>query len=269
MVIPIPLRYILAIVFAFVAVLAFFKVAIFSQIAAAVYLSDLPWKIFVIAALLVVFIVLYKLYEINKIFLTIVFLTVLILSPTIDFVWNNLMLDYHKERIEIFVQGEETDPLNSGYQVQQSIIAIGSGRVTGRGYLKGGQVNSKKLPYPYTDFIFAAWSEQFGFIGVIAIFSIYSILFYRILQVLESTKDVFGKLIVIGILGILITNFLIHTAMNQGMIPVTGVPLPIISYGGSSILVFMIGLGLVQMVKLSTETQDLAQKFKWFNAKVD
>jgi rod shape determining protein RodA len=169
--------------------------------------------------------------------------------------WNHVLDDYQKDRITAFLD-PESDPQGTGWQVQRAKIAIASAPLPfGFGFLQGPQTSSKYLPFPYTDFIFAAFTEQFGIFGALIILIIYFVLISRIILLVGEVPEVFGKLVLFGVAMMLTLNLVINIGMNIGIMPVTGVPLPLISYGGSSILVNMIALGLVQMIY--TE-QDLA-----------
>lgn len=168
--------------------------------------------------------------------------------PTVRWTWNNMIADYQKERVEIFFKGPEYDRYGAGYQVIQSKIALGSGRLEGRGFLRGSQSGLKVLDQAHTDFIFAALGEQFGFIGTSSILIIYTVLLGRLLYLASKIEDHFESLIVTGTAIVIFLNMTVHISMNLGILPVTGVPLPLISYGGNSILVNMICLGLVQSI---------------------
>lgn len=188
-------------------------------------------------------------------FLNLLFVIVIISGAL--FGWS-LMGDYQKARIQNFVAGPEVDPLGSGYQVIQSKIAIGSGQLLGRGYLQGTQSSLHILTQAETDFAFAALSEQFGFVGSIMILGIYLILLLRILKVAKETPSKFGKIICFGVANLLLIHIFINVGMNLGKLPVTGIPLPLISYGGSSVLMTLILLGLVQAVYASRKPVDMA-----------
>lgn len=186
-----------------------------------------------------------------KIFLLGVILGIVVF-PVMNWSWNNLVADYQKQRVESFMEGAESDRFGAGYQVTQSKIAIGSGKIWGKGYLQGSQSSLKVLDFAYTDFIFAAYSEQFGFSGAVFLLLIYLILLLRIIQISININDHFYSLICIGIATMLLLNIFINIGMNMGILPVTGVPLPLISYGGNSVIVNLIGLGIVQSIYYRT-----------------
>ncbi len=160
--------------------------------------------------------------------------------------WH-LLKDYQKSRILVFLN-PQLDILGSGYNVMQSIIAIGSGGLTGKGFGQGTQANLQFLPAYWTDFIFASFAEEWGFIGVFLFVSIYILLLTVILVVSSRTNDVFAKLLCVGVFMVFFSQFTINVGMNLGVMPVTGVTLPLVSYGGSSMLFSMIMLGIVQNV---------------------
>lgn len=164
-----------------------------------------------------------------------------------NLVWNHVLTGYQQDRIVGFLQ-PESSPLGDGWQVRQAKVAIASGRIFGKGYLQGTQTNSGLLPYAYTDFAYAAYSEQFGWVGGSLLITLYLALIWRILAIGHMNQDNFARMLCIGVASMLLVNIVINVGMNLGLMPVTGVPLPLVSYGGSAVLVNFIGLGLVQMV---------------------
>ncbi|MEK7499809.1 MAG: FtsW/RodA/SpoVE family cell cycle protein [Patescibacteria group bacterium] len=163
--------------------------------------------------------------------------------------WQTLLLDYQKERILTFLH-PTADPLRSGYNVNQSIIALGSGEILGRGLGHGPQSQLKFLPERHTDFILASVGEELGFIGVVLVVGLYSIVLVRIIMIARATRDPFGQLIASGVFLIFIIGFTVNAGMNMGILPVTGIPLPLVSYGGSNLLASCILLGLALSVKV-------------------
>lgn len=172
--------------------------------------------------------------------------------------WNNVLPDYQKTRVTTFLEGPESDPTGSGYQVRQSKIAIGSGRLLGRGYLEGTQSGFNVLTQAYNDFAFAALSEQFGFIGGALVLFLYLFLVIRVLRIALKSTTVFGTLVCVGVASLILLHVFITVGMNLGKLPVTGIPLPLISYGGSSVFVIMISLGIVQSIGGSQKAIDIA-----------
>ena len=156
---------------------------------------------------------------------------------------------YQKARILTFLNPDR-DPLGAGYQIIQSKIAIGSGGLFGKGFLNGSQSYLDYLPEKHTDFIFTLFSEEFGFFGSVTILLIYSLIIYRIVQIGNITRSSFGKLYCYSFA----TAFFVYVAVNMGMVlgllPIVGAPLPIMSYGGSSMMAMMIGLGIVMSCKV-------------------
>lgn len=184
----------------------------------------------------------------------------LIVVLGIPTLWNNGITNYQKERVLTFFEGPESDPTGSGYQVIQSKIAIGSGMIWGRGFLQGSQASLKVLTQAYTDFAFAAYAEQFGFVGSIILIGIYFFLLLRILKIAKESKNEFGKYLSLGVCLLMFLHIFINIGMNLGKLPVTGIPLPLVSYGGSATVMILICLGLVQSVQTSKKSVDIANK---------
>jgi rod shape determining protein RodA len=179
----------------------------------------------------------------NKIYFLILLSLFGILSAP---VWN-LLADYQKERILVFLN-PQLDVLGAGYNVIQSLIAIGSGGIFGRGFSQGTQSHLHFLPAYWTDFAFASFAEEWGFIGVVVFFGLYTAFLFIILRVAFIVKDSFGSVLCFGVFLVFLVQFIINVGMNLGLMPVTGIPLPLVSYGGSSLLISCILLGLVQNV---------------------
>ncbi|UNC90923.1 rod shape-determining protein RodA [Candidatus Contubernalis alkaliaceticus] len=157
--------------------------------------------------------------------------------------WLNLK-PYQKMRLVIFLNPEQ-DPLHYGYQLIQSVIAIGSGRIWGKGLFEGTQNIYDFLPAQHTDFIFSVLGEELGFVGAVALLCLYLFLIYRILKVSSAAKDTFGLLLCVGVASMLVFQVLVNVGMAISIMPVTGLPLPFMSYGGSSFLVNMLSIGIV------------------------
>ena len=160
---------------------------------------------------------------------------------------------YQKARILTFLNPDR-DPLGAGYQIIQSKIAIGSGGLFGKGFLNGSQSYLDFLPEKHTDFIFTLFSEEFGFVGSFSILLLYSLIIYRILKIGTITRSTFGKLYCYSFA----TAFFVYVAVNMGMVlgllPIVGAPLPIMSYGGSSMMAIMFGLGVAMSCKIYKDT---------------
>lgn len=152
--------------------------------------------------------------------------------------------DYQKQRIFSFL-APESDPLGTGYNLIQSKIAVGSGELLGRGLGRGTQSRLQFLPEYRTDFIFASIAEELGFVGSLLILSIYLFLLTYCLKVAHQTNDLFSFLIVVGVVSMLLFQIFVNIGMNVGLLPITGITLPLISYGGSSLIATYFSLGLV------------------------
>ena len=156
---------------------------------------------------------------------------------------------YQKRRILTFFDPEK-DPLGAGYQIIQSKIAVGSGGIMGKGFLKGTQSYLEFLPEKHTDFIFTLYSEEFGFIGSILLLILYAIIILRIIVIGSSSRSFFGRLFCYGFAASLFIYILVNMCMVLGLLPIVGSPLPIMSYGGSSMLATMVGFALVMSTKI-------------------
>jgi len=162
--------------------------------------------------------------------------------------WFSLK-DYQQARIKSFLN-PSSDPLGSGYHVIQSKIAIGSGQLLGKGFLKGTQNDLAFLPEQHTDFIFSVLAEEWGFVGSITVIIMYLMLILWILYVANSSKDIFSKTVSVGICAMIFWQVVINIGMVMGLMPVVGVTLPFISYGGSSIVTSLIGIGIVLNISM-------------------
>lgn len=156
---------------------------------------------------------------------------------------------YQRQRVITFLN-PEADLLGSGWNIIQSKIAVGSGQMFGKGYLEGTQDKLRFLPESQTDFIFAVISEEFGFVGSLTIISLYLVLIFTILKIGQKTEDRYGQLICYGIASIIFFHTLVNIGMVIGVMPAKGLPLLLLSYGGSSLLFVFIMLGIVQSVKI-------------------
>ena len=162
------------------------------------------------------------------------------------------MHTYQLNRLIIFIN-PEMDPLNEGYQLIQSKVAIGSGGLLGKGYGMGSQVQSDFVPYHHTDFIFSVVGEELGFIGSIGVLLLLLFLLLRIMYIANKSSDLFGSLIVSGIVAMLFFQIFVNIGMTMGIMPVTGITLPFFSYGGTSLLINMMAMGLVLSVNMRRE----------------
>lgn len=167
--------------------------------------------------------------------------------------WKFGLKDFQKDRIMVFLD-PALDPKGRGYNVRQAMIAVGSGQIFGRGLGKGLQSQHKFLPEQQTDFIFASSSEEIGFVGSVALLSLYFFMFSRLLKITKTAKDDLGMYIAAGIFFLLICHVIINVGMNIGLLPVTGIPLPFVSAGGSSLVVTLWVLGIAQNVAMQSKT---------------
>ena len=174
------------------------------------------------------------------------FITFLISLPFII----SFLKPYQKLRILTFLDPDR-DPLGAGYQIIQSKIAIGSGGLDGKGFLKGTQSYLEFLPEKHTDFIFTLFSEEFGFVGSFILLLIYAIIIYRIVAIGASARSYFGKIFCYSFGAAIFVYVTINMSMVLGLLPIVGSPLPIMSYGGSSMLATMIGFGIVLSAKIN------------------
>ena len=165
-----------------------------------------------------------------------------------EFFWRSLK-SYQQNRLRIFFN-PGTDPLGSGYHVTQSKIAIGAGGLTGQGYLHGTQSQLKFLPEGHTDFIFAVFAEQWGFLGVTVLLLLLAFLVYRGMDIARKARDPGGMLVAAGIVGMISFSIFVNLAMTLGLAPVVGVPLPLMSYGGTSLVTTMAALGILVNVRV-------------------
>jgi rod shape determining protein RodA len=158
-----------------------------------------------------------------------------------------LLRDYQKARLVLFLNPDQ-DPLGGGYHLIQSRIAIGAGGLWGTGLNQGTQTKLNFIPEQHTDFIFSAAAEELGFIGSVLILIAFWLICFRLVRIALLTPDDFGSLIVIGVFSMLIFQIVVNIGMNIGLAPVTGIPLPWMSYGRSALLTNSIGVGLAQSV---------------------
>jgi rod shape determining protein RodA len=167
-------------------------------------------------------------------------------------IWTSgkVLKPYQKARLTSFLN-PGSDPRGSGYQLLQSKIAVGDGGIFGRGVAKGTQTQGDFLPIPYTDFIFAAFSEEHGFIGAVLVLLLYFLILMRLIQNAQTAADISGTLLVMGVAAVLIFQIAVNVGMVIGFMPVTGIPLPLMSYGGSSVLFTFLALGMVMNVRMN------------------
>lgn len=165
----------------------------------------------------------------------------------IPILWFFLMHDYQRDRVMMLLD-PETDPLGAGYHIIQSKIAIGSGGLFGKGWLHGTQSQLEFLPERHTDFIFAVLAEELGLIGVVILLVLYLLLIMRGLIIAANAQNTFGRVMVGGLMLILFVYIFVNIGMVSGILPVVGVPLPLVSYGGSALIVLMAGFGIIMSI---------------------
>ena len=166
-------------------------------------------------------------------------------------IWNSgkILKPYQKDRLTSFINPDD-DPRGKGYHVIQSKIAVGSGGIWGKGIAKGTQTQGNFLPIPHADFIFAAFSEEHGFVGALFILLLYFLILMRLIQNAQTAADLSGSLIIMGVVAVVTFQILVNVGMVIGFMPVTGIPLPLMSYGGSSVLFTFLALGVVMNVRM-------------------
>jgi len=169
--------------------------------------------------------------------------------------WFFVFQQYQKDRVMTFID-PSLDPLRTGYNVTQAKIAIGSGGFLGRGLGDGSQSQLRFLPESQTDFVFAVIAEELGFIGVVLLFCAFMVLLWRMLVVARMARDTFGAYLCIGTFSVILVEVTVHIGANVSLMPATGVALPFVSYGGSSLLFSLVFLGLVQSVAIRLRPGD-------------
>ncbi|MDP3970768.1 MAG: rod shape-determining protein RodA [bacterium] len=175
---------------------------------------------------------------------------------SISFIWVAFLQDYQQERILTFLDPSR-DQLGSGYNVTQSIISVGSGKLLGRGLGLGTQSQLQFLPERETDFIFAVIAEELGYIGAAGVIFLIGVILYRLWRALRNTNNTYAMFIFAGMALLIFVQTLINVGMNIGILPVTGIPLPFISAGGSSLFAMMIGLGITQSCYIEHKSSSL------------
>lgn len=163
--------------------------------------------------------------------------------------FTHLLKTYQKQRIHTFLNPQK-DPFGAGYNVAQSIIAVGSGGVLGHGLGYGSQSQLNFIPAKQTDFIFSVAAESFGFVGALILFGLFFILSFRILKIAHKARDNFGTLLSLGIFAYFLFSSLINIGMTMGLMPATGIPLPLVSYGGTSLITSLATIGICQSIMI-------------------
>lgn len=169
-------------------------------------------------------------------------------AVAMPFAWNFLK-EYQRKRIVTFLNPEQ-DPLGAGYHIIQSKIAVGSGQFWGKGFLKGTQNQLRFLPERHTDFAFSVFAEEWGFFGSVVLLALFLLLVISGLRIVRRSQDRFGALLALGLISLIFWQFLINICMVTGLMPVVGIPLPFISYGGSSLITTMIAVGILLNISM-------------------
>jgi len=176
---------------------------------------------------------------------------VLVFALLFGIAWSTgkLLKPYQRARLTGFMN-PDNDPKGSNYQINQSKIAVGAGGIWGKGANQGTQTQGDFLPIPYTDFIFAAFCEEHGFVGAVGVLLLYFLILMRLIQNAQTASDMPGTFIVMGIVAVMVFQIAVNIGMVVGLMPVTGIPLPLMSYGGSSVLFTFLALGIVMNVRM-------------------
>jgi len=226
------------------------------------HLNDVPRLLLAILAVIIPDILVIKQPDLGTGIIILIIATVMFFATGVDIkkfivvgigtlislplLWS-LLHDYQRKRMLMFLNPDD-DPLGSGYNIIQSKIAIGSGGALGKGLSHGTQSHLRFLPEYQTDFIFATFAEEFGFVGCIALICLYALIIMHCLSIAANAKNQFSKLLVIGITTTFFCHVFINIAMVMGMMPVVGVPLPLLSYGGTMLFSMLIGFALIANV---------------------
>jgi rod shape determining protein RodA len=159
----------------------------------------------------------------------------------------SVLRDYQLKRLTMFLN-PESDPTGFGYQLTQSKIAVGSGMFTGKGYLQGTQTHLNFLPAHHTDFIFAVIGEELGFMGALLLLGLFLVVIWRAFRIARLSVDLYGRMIASGVAGVLVFQVFVNVGMTIGIMPVTGIPLPFVSFGSSALVVFLMAIGFLQSI---------------------
>jgi rod shape determining protein RodA len=214
--------------------------------------KDINLLLIVIGALVFIFILsgIGLIFNKKKHFYWICFIVlILIIACSLTMGASSFIKDYQLKRLIIFID-PQVDPQGAGWNMIQSVTAVGSGGTFGKGFLEGTQSHYRYLPQQSTDFIFSIIAEEWGFLGCVIVFSLFFVIMIRSLYIMLSTKDYFALYIGCGIVGMIFFHFIVNIGMAMGIMPITGIPLLLVSYGGSSMITTMTGLGLISSIYL-------------------
>jgi rod shape determining protein RodA len=210
-------------------------------------------------AIVVLLVFVFKTHTLSLLWPIVLFVYAMVFVPTSDYLFSKLE-PHQQNRIRIFV-GMVDDPQNVGYNVNQSEIAIGSGGLFGKGFLDGTQTRYNFVPEKHTDFIFCVVGEEFGFIGCFVVIALYIALILRLMRMGERIKEPFGRVYCYSVAAMLLLHVLVNIGMTIGLMPVMGIPLPLMSYGGSSLLAFSILIMIAIRLDASTSDNDMSMKY--------
>jgi rod shape determining protein RodA len=191
----------------------------------------------------------YKKYKKRYFYWIIYSAAVMVFSLGASYASRKVLKDYQIMRLIVFLD-PEVDPQGAGWNIIQSVTAIGSGGLRGKGYLQGTQSHYRFLPQQSTDFIFSIFTEEWGFVGGLLVFVLFLVIVLRLIRIMKTTSDSFGAYIAAGLGGMYIFHYLINVGMTMGIMPITGIPLLFMSYGGSAIISAMTGIGLALSIHI-------------------
>ncbi len=228
----------------------YWNIAAVIIIVTSIYSYYLGYKAYTISALSIIVLIITFLHwlknrENSVSIVPVTVLTIIFLSFITNYSFNNILKPHQQERLNVWLNPDKCDPRGSLYNVLQSKIAIGSGGIHGKGFLKGAMTQLNFVPEQTTDFIFSSIGEEQGFIGVVSIIVLFLLLLLRLIKIAERGKNNFITYFAYTLAGYIFIHFLMNIGMNMGLLPVVGIPLPFISKGGSSLIVFSIMMGVV------------------------
>lgn len=223
---------------------------------------DLYRSLLVVTLLSLVFVVIYAYRQkLMNIFLVVgLFVGTMVFLPTTDYIFNSILKQHQRDRILSFL-GIISDPLGTDYNVNQAKIAIGSGGFAGKGFLQGTQIKYGFVPERHTDFIFCTVGEEWGFLGTMVVLGLLCALILRLMRMGERQEEPFGRIYCYSVAAILLFHVLVNVGMTIGLMPVMGIPLPFMSYGGSSLIAFTILLFIAVRLDASTRQFSLNSKY--------
>ncbi len=204
--------------------------------------NTIAWSVGFIVLLIGLYLYRYRLYLVESLSVIVANLAAGAIAQPL--IWNRVLNEFQRNRLLVFLN-PEMDPQGDGWNLVQSKVAVGSGGILGKGFTDGTQKRLNFLPEQHTDFIFSVVGEEFGFVGTSLTLLLFGYLFFRMIQIAEDSRHLFAGLFVFGILGIWMTHAIVNIGMTIGVVPITGIPLPFISYGGSFLLMSWLAAGMV------------------------